>query len=142
ERYSDLLLERVTEATREPETVTGKIRAFLDELRTMTQEKPNFFKLYFIQRHQVEPRLSPEWRGELNAKRKELENVFRDFYREGVERGEVRDIRVKDASNLFFAQITGMMLLREYYDDEFDVTLDEHFEKSLQFYLEYIEKTG
>jgi len=54
--------------------------------------------------------------------------------------GEVRDISVKDASNLFFAQITGMMLLHEYYGDEFDVTLDEHLDKSLRLYLEFVEK--
>ena len=87
----------------------------------------------------MEPRLSAELRTRLNAKRRKLENVFRDFYREGVERGEVRDISVKDASNLFFAQITGMMLLHEYYGDEFDVTLDEHLDKSLGLYLEFVE---
>jgi len=68
--------------------------------------------------------------------------VFREFYREGVEKGEVRAIRFKDASNLFFAQIMGMMLLHEYYGNEFDVTLDEHLDMSLQVYLEYIEKVG
>jgi hypothetical protein len=33
-----------------------------------------------------------------------------------------------------------MMLLHEYYGDEFDVTLDEHLEKSLRLYLEFVEK--
>jgi hypothetical protein len=66
--------------------------------------------------------------------------VFRDFYRKGVEKGEGRDISVKDASNLFFAQIMGMMLLHECYGDEFDVTLNEHPNKSLQLYLELIER--
>jgi len=88
----------------------------------------------------VEPRLSAELRAQLNAKRRKLENVFRNFYQEGIERGEVRDISVKDASNLFFAQITGMMLLHEYYGDEFDVTLDDHLDKSLRLYLEFAEK--
>jgi AcrR family transcriptional regulator len=140
DRYGDLLTERVTGATAGSSKVPEKIRAFLEEIRRIIREKPNFFSLYFIQRHQVEPRLSPELRARLNAKRRRLENVFRDFYRQGVERGEVRDISVKDASNLFFAQITGMMLLHEYYGDEFDVTLDEHLEKSLRLYLEFVEK--
>jgi len=140
DRYGDLLAERVTRATAGSSKVPEKIRAFLEEIRRIIREKPNFFSLYFIQRHQVEPRLSPELRARLNAKRRRLENVFRDFYRQGVERGEVRDIGVKDASNLFFAQITGMMLLHEYYGDEFDVTLDEHLEKSLRLYLEFVEK--
>jgi len=140
DRYGDLLTERVTGATAGSSKVPEKIRAFLEEIRRIIREKPNFFSLYFIQRHQVEPRLSPELRARLNAKRRRLENVFRDFYRQGVERGEVRDIGVKDASNLFFAQITGMMLLHEYYGDEFDVTLDEHLEKSLRLYLEFVEK--
>lgn len=140
DRYGDLLTERVTRATEGSSPVPVKIRRFLEEFRLVNEEKPNFFSLYFIQRQQVEPRLSAELRAQLNAKRKKLENVFRDFYREGIERGEVRDIRVKDASNLFFAQITGMMLLHEYYEDEFDVTLDEHLEKSLQLYLEFVEK--
>ena len=117
ERYTDLLTERVLTATADSVPVPDKIRAFLEEIRKISREKSNFFELYFIQRHQVEPRLSTELRAQLNAKRRELENVFRDFYRQGIERGEVRNINVKDASNLFFAQITGMMLLHEYYGD-------------------------
>ena len=137
-RYTNLLVERVTEATARAVTVSDKIKAFLEEIRVINKDYPNFFQLYFIQRHQVEPRLSPELRAQLNAKRKELENVFRDFYREGIEKGEVRELRVKDASNLFFAQITGMMLLHQYYDEEFDVTLDDHLDQSLRLYLEFI----
>lgn len=140
DRYSDVLIERLMEATGRPERTVDKIRAFLEEIRQMMKLKPIFFSLYFIQRHQVEPRLSPELRTQLNAKRRRLENIFRDFYREGIEKGEVRDIRIKDASNLFFAQITGMMLLHEYYGDEFDVTLEEHLDQSLQLYLEFVEK--
>jgi len=34
----------------------------------------------------------------------------------------------------------GMMLLHEYYGEEFDVTLEEHLEMSLQLYLEFVEK--
>jgi TetR/AcrR family transcriptional regulator len=142
ERYTDLLAERVTKATANSSSVAGKIRAFLEEIRAIRKEKPAFFELYFIQRHQVEPRLSPELRTRLNQKRKEVENVFRDFYGRGIKRGEVRSIGVKDASNLFFAQITGMMLLHEYYEDEFDVTLDQHLDKSLQLYLEFVEKVA
>jgi AcrR family transcriptional regulator len=140
DRYGDLLTERVTRATADSSPVPEKIGRFLEEIRQIIKEKPNFFSLYFIQRHQVEPRLSAELRGRLNAKRRKLEDVFRDFYRQGIERGEVRDINVKDASNLFFAQITGMMLLHEYYGDEFDVTLDDHLDKSLRLYLEFAEK--
>jgi AcrR family transcriptional regulator len=139
-RYTDLLAERVTQAVSASTHTIDKIRLFLEEFRAMIKQKPNFFKLYFIERHQVEPRLSPELRKELNIKRRKLEDVFRDFYREGVNRGEVRDLRPKDASNLFFAQVMGMMLLREYYGDEFDVTLDEHLDKSLEMYLEYVKK--
>lgn len=139
-RYTDLVTERIAEAVSAPAHTIDKIRAFLEEFRAMIRMKPNFFKLYFIERHQVEPRLSPELRVQLNLKRRVLENVFRDFYREGAERGEVRNIRAKDASNLFFAQIMGMMLLREYYGDEFDVTLDEHLDKSLEMYLEFVGK--
>jgi AcrR family transcriptional regulator len=140
DRYGDLLTERVTRATGGSAPAPVKISRFLEEFRLINKEKPNFFSLYFIQRQQVEPRLSAELRAQLNGKRRKLENVFRDFYREGIERGEVRDISVKDASNLFFAQITGMMLLHEYYEDEFDVTLEEHLEKSLRLYLEFVEK--
>jgi AcrR family transcriptional regulator len=140
DRYGDLLTERVTRATGDSSPVPEKIGRFLEEIRQISKEKPNFFSLYFIQRHQVEPRLSTELRARLNAKRRRLEDVFRDFYRQGIERGEVRDISVKDASNLFFAQITGMMLLHEYYGSEFDVTLDEHLDKSLRLYLEFAEK--
>lgn len=140
ERYTEPLTERLHQATTGAPTVPEKIRSFLDELRKMKREKSNFFELYFIQRHQVEPRLPKELRSRLNAKRRRLENVFREFYREGVEKGEVRNVRVKDASNLFFAQIMGMMLLHEYYGDEFDVTLDEHLDMSLQLYLEFVEK--
>jgi AcrR family transcriptional regulator len=140
ERYTELLIERVTEATANAPTAPEKIRAFLEEIRTLIKIKPKFFTLYFIERHQVEPRLSAELRARLNAKRKMLENVFRDFYQQGIEKGEVRNIRVKDASNLFFAQIMGMMLFHEYYEDEFDVTLDERLDKSLQLYLEFVEK--
>ena len=140
DRYGDLLTERVAQATADSSPVPVKISRFVEEFRLINREKPNFFSLYFIQRHQVEPRLSAELRTQLNAKRRKLENVFRDFYREGIARGEVRDIDVKDASNLFFAQITGMMLLHEYYGDEFDVTLDEHLDKSLGLYLEFVEK--
>ena len=142
ERYTEPLTERLQQATEDAPTVPGKIRAFLAELRKMKREKSNFFELYFIQRQQVEPRLPDELRKQLNAKRRRLENVFREFYREGVEKGEVRAIRFKDASNLFFAQIMGMMLLHEYYGNEFDVTLDEHLDMSLEVYLEYIEKVG
>jgi AcrR family transcriptional regulator len=140
ERYTEPLTDRLKLVTEDAPTVPEKIRAFLDELRKMKKEKSNFFELYFIQRHQVEPRLPDELRTQLNTKRRRLENVFREFYREGVERGEVRAIRFKDASNLFFAQIMGMMLLHEYYGNEFDVSLDEHLDMSLQLYLEYIEK--
>jgi AcrR family transcriptional regulator len=140
ERYTDALTDRLRQATAAAPTVAEKIRAFLDELRRMKKERSSFFELYFIQRHQVEPRLSDALRAELNAKRRQLENVFREFYREGVERGEVRAIRFKDASNLFFAQIMGMMLLHEYYGNEFDVTLDEHLDMSLELYLEFIGK--
>ena len=140
ERYTDLLTERLAAAVVGKATAQEKITAFLEEMRRLIKEKPNFFTLYFIQRHEVEPRLSAELRTHLNAKRREIENIFRDFYREGVERGEVRNIRPKDASNLFFAQITGMMLLHQYYKEEFDVTLDDHLDKSLQLYLEYVEK--
>ncbi len=140
ERYTEPLTERLRQVTADVPTVPDKIRAFLDELRKLKREKSNFFELYFIQRHQVEPRLPDEFRKQLNAKRRRLENVFREFYREGIEKGEVRAIRFKDASNLFFAQIMGMMLLHEYYGNEFDVTLDEHLEMSLQLYLEFVEK--
>ena len=140
ERYTDLLIHRVREATANAPSVPEKIRAFLEEIRAMIKLKPNFFALYFIQRHEVEPRLSAELRTRLNAERRHLENVFRDFYQVGIEKGEVRNIRVKDASNLFFAQIMGMMLLHEYYEEEFDVTLDEHLDKSLQLYIEFVEK--
>lgn len=140
DRYTDLLTKRVTRATANSSPVPDKIAAFLEQIRAIIKEKPNFFSLYFIQRHQVEPRLSSELKDRMNAKRRKLENVFRDFYREGIERGEVRNISVKDASNLFFAQITGMMLLHEYYGEEFDVTLDDHLDKSLQLYLEFAEK--
>lgn len=139
ERYTGLLTRSVIKATADVPTAPEKIRAFLGEMRRMIRERPSFFTLYFIERHQVEPGLSPELRIRLNAERRVLENVFRDFYRRGIEKGEVRDIGVKDASNLFFAQITGMMLLHEYYEEEFDVTLDEHLEKSLQLYLEFVE---
>jgi len=140
ERYTDLLTERLGTAVAAQATTQHKITAFLEEMRRMIKEKPNFFALYFIQRHEVEPRLSAELRTHLNAKRREIEDIFRDFYRVGVERGEARAIRPKDASNLFFAQITGMMLLHQYYKEEFDVTLDDHLDKSLQLYLEYVEK--
>jgi len=140
ERYTGLLIERVKKATADAPTTPEKIRAFLDEFRTMRKVRPRFFALYFIQRYQVEPRLSAELRTRLNAERRMLENVFRDFYQEGIEKGEVRDIRVKDASNLFFAQVMGMMLLHEYYEEEFDVTFDEHLDASLQLYLEFVEK--
>lgn len=140
ERYTDLLIEGVTRATAAASATPDKIKAFLEAMRQMKDENPSFFELYFIQRHQVEPRLSPQLRTILNAKRRTLENVFRDFYRRGAERGEVREIRAKDASNLFFAQVTGMMLLHQYYEEEFDVTLDEHLDKSLQMYLEFVEK--
>ncbi len=95
ERYTELLIERVTEATANAPTAPEKIKAFLEEIRTLIIIKPTVFTLYFIERHQVEPRLSAELRARLNAKRKMLENVFRDFYRKGVEKGEVRDISVK-----------------------------------------------
>ncbi len=139
DRYTEPLTERLQQATARARTVPAKIRAFLDELRLLKKEKSNFFELYFIQRSQVEPRLPDELRTQLNAKRRRLENVFREFYREGVKKGEVRAIREKDASNLFFAQIMGMMLLHEYYGREFDVTLDGHLEMSLQLYLEFVE---
>ena len=139
ERYTDPLTERLREATAAEPTVPDKIRAFLEELKKMKHEKSNFFELYFIQRHQVEPRLPEQLRTQLNQKRRRLENVFREFYQEGVGKGEVRPIRFKDASNLFFAQIMGMMLLHEYYGNEFDVTLDEHLDMSLQLYLEFVE---
>jgi AcrR family transcriptional regulator len=139
ERYTDKLTERLREATAKADTVPDKVRAFLEVFRQTMKEKPAFFVLYFIQRHQVEPGLSPGLKAELNAKRRMLENVFRDFYKKGIERGEVRKIGFKDASNLFFAQVMGMMLLHEYYEEEFDVTLDEHLDKSLQLYLEFIE---
>jgi hypothetical protein len=126
--------------TAEAPTVPTKVKAFLDEMRRLMKERPNFFELYFIQRHQVEPGLSPELRAQANEKHRKMETVFRDFYRQGVERGEVRNISVNFASTLFFAQITGMMLLHEYYEEEFDVTLDEHLDNSLQVFLEYIEK--
>lgn len=142
ERYTDLLTRRVLDATARASGVPEKIRAFVEGIRGVAREKPNFFQLFFIQRHQLEPRLSAELKNQLNARRRELENVFRDFYRQGIEKGEVRDIGVKDASNLFFAQVTGMMLLHEYYGGEFDVTLDEHLEKSLQLYLEFVEQPG
>ncbi len=90
----------------------------------------------------MEAGLSPELRARVNAKHRKVESVFRDFYRQGVERGEVRNISVKDASNLFFARITGMMLLHEYYEEEFDVTLDERLDKSLQPFLDFIEKVN
>ena len=140
ERYTDSLTERLKEATAAVPSVSEKIRAFLGEIRKMKREKPNFFELYFIQRHQVEPRLPVELRAHLNAKRRRLEDVFREFYRKGIEKGEVRAIRFKDASNLFFAQIMGMMLLHEYYEDEFDVTLDDHLDMSLELYLDFVEK--
>jgi AcrR family transcriptional regulator len=140
ERYTEPLTDRLKQATEDAPTVPDKIRAFLDELKKMKSEKSSFFELYFIQRHQVEPRLPDELRTQLNAKRRRLENVFREFYREGVEKGEVRAIRFKDASNLFFAQIMGMMLLHEYYGNEFDVSLDDHLDMSLQVYLEFVEK--
>jgi AcrR family transcriptional regulator len=140
ERYTDPLTERLRQATAAEPTVPDKIRAFLGELKKMKHERSNFFELYFIQRHQVEPRLPEELRIQLNAKRRRLENVFREFYQEGVDKGEVREIRVKDASNLFFAQIMGMMLLHDYYGNEFDVTLDEHLDMSLRLYLEFVER--
>jgi AcrR family transcriptional regulator len=140
DRYTEPLTDRLQQATADAPNVSDKIRAFLGELRKMKKEKSNFFELYFIQRHQVEPRLPDELRTQLNEKRRRLENVFREFYREGIERGEVRAIRFKDASNLFFAQIMGMMLLHEYYGNEFDVTLDEHLDMSLQLYLEFVQK--
>jgi len=140
ERHTDPLTDRLEQATDAVPTVSEKISAFLDELRKMKREQPNFFELYFIQRHQVEPRLPIDLRAHLNAKRRRLEDVFREFYRKGVEKGEVRAIRFKDASNLFFAQIMGMMLLHEYYEDEFDVTLDDHLDMSLELYLAFVEK--
>ena len=141
ERYTDLLTQRLMAVVATAETAPNKVRAFLEILRQFIKEKPAFFELYFIQRHQVEPRLPDELRAQLNAKRRMLENVFRNFYQEGIKKGEVRDISFKDASNLFFAQIMGMMLLHQYYGEEFDVTLDEHLDKSLQLYLEFVEKT-
>jgi AcrR family transcriptional regulator len=140
EHYTDRLTESSREATAAVETVPDKVRAFLKVMLQFMKDKPAFFALYFIQRHQVEPRLPAELKAHLNTKRKKLENVFRDFYRQGIENGEVRNIRVKDASNLFFAQIMGMMLFHEYYEDEFDVTIDERLDLSLKLYLEFIEK--
>ncbi len=142
ERYTDQLTDRVRAAAATAETVRDMVTSFLEVLRRFIKEKPAFFALYFIQRHQVEPGLPPELKIELNSRRRMLENVFRDFYRRGIEKGEVRDIGVKDASNLFFAQIMGMMLLHEYYDDEFESTLDEHLDLSLKLYLEFIEKVN
>jgi AcrR family transcriptional regulator len=139
ERYTDSLINRVTVATNGSLPASDKIRAFVYEMHRMAKDKPNFFRLYFIQRHQLEPRLSLDMKTRLNKKRKQLENVFRNFYRDGVKKSEVRNIRAKDASNLFFAQIMGMLLLHEYYDEEFDVSLDGHFDKSLQLYLEFVE---
>jgi hypothetical protein len=84
--------------------------------------------------------LSFERKAQLNEKRRGLENVFREAYTEGIRNGEVRNIRFKDASNLFLAQIMGMMLLHEYYGDEFDVTLDEHLDQCLELYLEFVQE--
>lgn len=142
ERYTDQLTDRVRAAAATAETVRDMVTSFLEVLRRFIKEKPAFFALYFIQRYQVEPRLPAELKTELNSRRRMLENVFRDFYRRGIEKGEVRDIGAKDASNLFFAQIMGMMLLHEYYEEEFESTLDEHLDLSLEFYLEFIEKVN
>ncbi len=142
ERYTDGLIERVTLAMESKTTVRDKIAAFVGEMRSVAKDTPNFFELYFIERHQLEPRLPSDMKIRLNKKRKKLENVFRDVYQEGVRKGEVRDIRAKDASNLFFAQIMGMMLLHAYYDEEFDVSLDGHLDLSLQLFLEFVEKTA
>jgi len=139
ERYTDLLADRVAQATAGKASTAEKIRAFLGEIRRMIREKPGFFELYFIQRHQVQPRLSEDWKLRLNEKRRRLENVFREAYQEGIRKGEVRPIRYKDASNLFFAQVMGMMLLHEYYGDEFDVSLEEHLDQCLAVYLEFVQ---
>ena len=139
-RYTDQLTDRVRAAAADAKTTPEMVASFLEVLRRFIKEKPAFFALYFIQRHQVEPRLPAELRTELNSRRRMLENIFRDSYRRGIERGEVRDIGAKDASNLFFAQIMGMMLLHEYYEDEFESTLDEHLDLSLKLYLEFIAK--
>jgi len=140
DRYTDLLGERVATATAAAQTTPDKIRAYLAALRQLMIEKPSFFELYFIQRRELEPRLSTELQSVLSTKQRVFENVFRDFYRVGIEKGEVRDIGVKDASNLFFAQISGMLLLHQYFEGEFDVTLDDHLDRSLELYLEYVEK--
>ncbi len=140
ERYTDQLTHRVRMAAATSESVRDMVTSFLEVLRQFIKEKPAFFALYFIQRHQVEPRLPAELKTELNSRRRMLEDVFRGFYQKGIEKGEVRNIGAKDASNLFFAQIMGMMLLHEYYEDEFESTLDEHLDLSLKLYLEFIEK--
>ncbi len=139
ERYTDVLTDRVARATAKAASTPEKIRAFLGEIRRMIRERPGFFELYFIQRHQVQPRLSADWKVRLNEKRRRLENVFREAYQEGIRKGEVRPIRFKDASNLFFAQVMGMMLLHEYYGEEFDVSLEDHLEQCLAVYLEFVQ---
>jgi AcrR family transcriptional regulator len=140
ERYTDLLIERATEAVAKANNTIDKIKAFLEAFRQVMKLKPNFFELYFIQRHELERLLSSDLRTRLNQKRRVLENVFRGFYAAGAAKGEVRDLRAKDASNLFFAQVGGMLLLHTYYGAEFDVTIDQHLDQSLQMYLEFVRK--
>ena len=136
ERAMDSLIADARASVAGARTAARKIERLKDALLAFVGAKKNIFHLHFITRFEVLPNLDEELARRLEVKRKKLEGIFHDIYREGVKRGELRPGSPLAMGDIFFAQIVGLMLFNSAKILEPDLAASVN--KATRFFLDNI----
>ncbi len=140
ERAMDSLIVDTRESVAGARTAARKIERLKDALLAFVQEHENIFRLHFITRFEALPNLDVGLKRRLEAKLKELDEVFYEIYEEGIDAGDFKAGDPVTIGDIFFAQIIGLMLFNSTQILEPDLTASVN--KATIFFLENIKKNN
>lgn len=136
ERAMESLISDAKKSVAAAQEATARIERLKDAILSFVRRRQAFFHLYFITRSEVVPNLDKGLANRLHLKTKDLESVFHEICREGIEKGELRACNPVAMGDIFFAQIIGLVMMNK--TEELDPPLTANVEQATRFFLDGI----
>jgi AcrR family transcriptional regulator len=137
DRAMESLISDAKESVATAREATTRIERLKDAMLAFVRQRQAFFHLYFITRSEVVPNLNGGLAHQLQLKTKQLEGIFHEICREGIEKGELRPCDPVAMGDIFFAQIIGLVMMSK--TEELDPPLTTNVERATSFFLDGIK---